>query len=1017
MMADQHEASSLCSIPWQLAAQAIALAGSLLAGGSTSSSGLQQQQLLQQLCKVTQDLLGMPRMCSCTLLGNIGQPDAAAAIACSSSCCPFIRSELQWLSWQLYDLAVRAGGSIKQNSSSGSSTVTSSLQQDHWAASHLLLLGWQCSCACLTQTCQQQQAEAERATAVTELLQHAQAHLSYLWCRHQEQQEGTDRLEANEQQHKDVQQVVSVSVAAALQHLQQQQEGSEHKIEHHLDKVLLLYSKLRCQHLETGSAGRSPQDDGGGSSKGASRSRPSRGRSKGTKQHRVHDQQQQLPPVVQLLAECTGSNWQPPVDIACWLECRALWKASTDPRLTLEAAATAITATMQQLSACEAPAGCDAAVFQIQKQLVVGMVQANTPSHLMEDSSSSSQQRAFDVLTTCFTQAMSLLTEQEDSNPPAAAISRAGGRRTAKQRGNKKGSQQVPQNPAAISMEVVQGLSSRLGCEAAGQVLACAAFSSCLLGLAGAAALLQHEPVDDATQAAGDDNVQPAATDLQQQREGADADISSRSGVDEAVPDSCQGWDQVCQHWHSTSQSFQLLVQLHNGSDSSSTSSMMAFVRFPLEAATAVAEAWHIAGLQGWSVSEAVFAKVLPVLVRRLPAQQRIQLQQVQDVINQLPGSGWLGVLIAPCRLYDDSSHGSSICTSSPVAPCATKAKGSRAKQTAGKVDAVQSSTSQPSACTCVLQAEQQLLMTALQQKQQLAAEETMSQQVQHGLMLLAAGQVSTALGDAKAAIVHAEASLELSKAAMLAVSSSYSNSPAGLGRVSSKRAGNSSLYWQALGWYMSGLLQLAQLLQVAGNPDDAVRVLKELSRISMSCHCSCMAALAHATTSNIYSKMGDEQKAAAAVSTAAQWLDQYQRQQQQPQQEVGIQEQLLSAVAAAAVGQAQAACYSAGCQHQEAEQQLRQQLDALEAAVQAGIYEQQQLQQAGVGQRQHLNMLLCRAIDQRARLQLQLSHVVLLTTGQAAASEQLAAAAAELHDAGGSCDRWDTYILPCSGL
>jgi hypothetical protein len=463
-------------------------------------------------------------------------------------------------------------------------------------------------------------------------------------------------------------------------------------------------------------------------------------------------------------------------------------------------------------------------------------------------------------------------------------------------------------------------------------------------------------------------------------------------------------WGLASQHLHISAYMFQLSSQAAGQEPSSSSSSSwnVATIQFPSEAAAAAVQAWHVAGLQGWGCCQQAFADALSALVPLLSAQQQSPMQQVQQLLLSRAGIGaspWLGLLLAPQRLLlPAASCSNDIAEAHSAAPtCSRKTK--------GKAAVAAGSSSQRPVCLCSLQAERAALDAAKQLLQQQSAGEATSasntQQLQQVQLLVAGAQMSTAVGANASALVDAEVALELCKCVVAATT--YSSSSGGRRSIAAtsglsgsywllKHSSSTGLYWHALGLYMSGLLQLSEVHERCGNPEDALRALKELLKLSSSCHCCYLAAVAQASISSIHSRMGQTKEAEAAAAGAARWLLRFRQRQvvvQHGVQQGQQQQRLACAYAAAAVAQAQAACSAASLQHADAQQQLPAAIQELADAL---LLEDSSSANAAQ-QQQPVCMLHWRAVGLQAQLQLQLAHVELQSQGMSAAVQRLQAA------------------------
>jgi hypothetical protein len=1064
--------SSIASsaIPWNYAAKVVSQAAGILcswdqcAGSSASSSSSkpalcsqqQQQLLLSQLLTAAQLLIGQGT-------------DAA---------CHLSNSELQWLSWHLTHAAMGRDGSSARSSSSSSSSDTGCSHRG--AAPDLLLLAWHCSCS------QLRSGNCSGIKEVLAMLQQAYTYVNMVWRSSSSSggescnDDGDADTQAPEvlflQQHlASVQQVVLLTLVELMQQ-QQQQDGAvallvNSSSQQQLEKLLKAYSKLRCS-CAAAAAFVEPTAHActAAGSSNSSKAGKSRTASNSQQQQIVQEQYATatggscLPSALQLVlqhvvTDDSSSNCDAclplPLDILAWKECKALLSVADDPRLRPGATSAAVEQLLQELCSCGAPAGWDAAVFSAQAQLVRGMMmQACSSSVAAAENSLHNQSAAAAaaaMLSGACEQWLALLCQPAAA---AAAAAKSSGRRRAgsKSSNSKSRAAAAPQVPSQAELAAgAEDLQAKLGVSAAAQALASAALSHCLLGLLEAAAALdQHSSSSVAgcaavDAAAGQDAVwQSQAQDQDATAGNSDAPTaadSSSMSCDSDCEEACisdaggvsddvaveEFWGLAAQHLHTSAQLFELLLEAAGqeaGSSSNCSSSLhKATFQFPAEAAAAVVQAWHIAGLQGWGCCQQAYAGVLTALVPLLPAQQQSSLQHVQQLLVPCDVAGvspWLGLLLAPQRLLPVASCSNDVAAADSAAAatiCGKKAKGRGAPAAASS-----SSSSQGPLCKCSMQAERAALDAATQQLPQhtagAATPASNAQQLQQVQLLLASAQVAAAAGANAAALVEAEAALELCKAVVAATS--CGSSQGGRRSVAAtsglngshwlfKLSSSAGLYWHALGHYMSGLLQLAEVHESCGNPEDALRALKELLKLSSSCHCCYLAAVAQASISSIHSKMGQVKEADAAAAGAARWLLRFQQRQAVMQQDAQQQQQQLQPLectyAAAAVAQARAACSAADSQHADAQQQLSAAIQQLADALPL-----QDSSSTDASQEQRpLCMLRWRAVGLQAQLQLQLAHVEVLLQGMPAASICLQAALQDLAASGGvQCDRYD---------
>lgn len=261
----------------------------------------------------------------------------------------------------------------------------------------------------------------------------------------------------------------------------------------------------------------------------------------------------------------------------------------------------------------------------------------------------------------------------------------------------------------------------------------------------------------------------------------------------------------------------------------------------------AVTQAWHIAGLQDWQACQEGCVQVLQSVAVSHDLEEASLLLPVMRSASQ---RSWLSLLVQPL----------------PAVP-ANAATGCRAPGVTAQ---------QLPECLCQLQEHcrglQGLASVSLMGEQQDAAPGTW-QLLQQVRSQLAAAETAAWAGDNAAAAAAAELVLLQCRSVLgVPCPGQSSRHRAGLAHGAPSLAGgahDACIQWQALGLYMSGVWVLAGVLEAAGNPQDAVRTLKQLLDLAQSAACHSFAALAQARLSSCYSRMGQPEKAAAAVAGA----------------------------------------------------------------------------------------------------------------------------------------------------
>lgn len=370
------------------------------------------------------------------------------------------------------------------------------------------------------------------------------------------------------------------------------------------------------------------------------------------------------------------------------------------------------------------------------------------------------------------------------------------------------------------------------------------------------------------------------------------------------------------------------------------------------EAAVAVTQAWHIAGLQDWQACQEGCVQVLQSIAASCDLEQASLLLPVMRSASQ---RSWLSLLVQPL----------------PAVP-ANAATGCRASGVTAQ---------QLPECLCQLQEHcrgLKGLASVSMQEQQDAAPGTW-QLLQQVRSQLAAAEIAAWAGDNAVAAEAAEVAL-LQCRSVLGMpcpgqSSRHKAGPAHQALSLAGGAHDACIQWQALGLYMSGLWVLAGVLETSGNPQDAVRTLKQLLDLAQSAACYSFAALAQARLSSCYSRMGQSEKAAAAVACALELQQSVQELSGAahlvPSQEP--QPSSASCLTAASVVSAQAAVALG-----------RQQAAAAQECLQAGLSDLNKKAHGAGG----LAQLGWRCVQQYAQLLLQLAqcHVLLHNEQEAVA-------------------------------
>lgn len=592
-----------------------------------------------------------------------------------------------------------------------------------------------------------------------------------------------------------------------------------------------------------------------------------------------------------------------------------------------------------------------------------------------------------------------------------AGLSLADGRKAQQQRQGGKRKGKAVASAAAAEAVVAAGHGAQGATAAAPDATACAALCHCLLGLTLAQTAMCTGPDSDTTAAEceeesteTDASSTPAAAPAPASRSArttgrsaakAKGAGSSASQADCRLEASLAALTSAKQHMQDSIRLFKVYLAAQaaageraGSSGASSNHQAANSLWYAEEAAMAVAQAWHIAAFQDWCDCQHGFAEVL----------ESVATQQLQEELGFLqllpaerscstPQQTWLPLLLL--------QHGLPSCAAPEAgSSCSTGEASSCARPKCSDIGTMLAAQ-QPPRCLCTLQQHcqnlQAMVAESMQGQQQMGGSGwEVLQQVQ---VQLAAADAAAHAGDHAGAAAAAEAALLQCRAVLSATKSSAQTSSAaqsGAGGTSTARgasagqplaanlaaAGNACMQSHALGLYMSGLWQLSETLEAAGNPQDAVRMLKQLHNLAQSAGCHSFTVLAQAKLGTLHSRMEQSEKATAAAARAQQLHHMLQG------ASTAAAEPSLpscaSILTAAAVASAQGAVLLADQQMEAAQQQLQDGLSALSThAEDAGGMEQ----------------LGWRCMQQYAQLVLQLSqcHVLLGNKQQAVAELQAA--------------------------
>jgi tetratricopeptide (TPR) repeat protein len=502
-----------------------------------------------------------------------------------------------------------------------------------------------------------------------------------------------------------------------------------------------------------------------------------------------------------------------------------------------------------------------------------------------------------------------------------------------------------------------------------------AALCHCLLGLllAQTAATIGSSSNTQASNAA-DDSRQPAC-DEDTAGVAADADSAQDGGPQMAT----DAWLQVGSRLHSGSvylQTYLAAVQASSCAASAGSSSRSCgAVWYADEAALAMMQVWHVAALQDWCHCQQPCLQVLGQLLWTLSqpiaqhATQFIQLAQVQQQLSTeiLTSRPWLMQLMQQQTMAQAAAAaevrkgpGGAGHVDAAASMASTSTNGRSTDKQSSRISSTQfegaEASQQQAECCCQLRAQARALQDAAmklgQQSPKANGEASGWQCLTRVQAQLAAAEAALWSGDIAAAAAEAELALQTCRSVLGSTGSLPVLSWGGRhGHCSSQgtatqwlpvgamtASGSTGLHWHALGLYMSGLWQLSGTLEAAGNPQDAVRLLKELRRLSGSRGVFSFAVLAQASLSSIYSRMAQPAKAAAAASAAVQLLQVLQG-LQAAEPSPAAAGSCVFALASAAVASAQAAVALGGQQPAAAQEHTTQGLAVLEGlqAVHAG--------------------------------------------------------------------------------
>jgi len=515
------------------------------------------------------------------------------------------------------------------------------------------------------------------------------------------------------------------------------------------------------------------------------------------------------------------------------------------------------------------------------------------------------------------------------------------------------------------------------GDPAQADTLASAALCHCLLGVVMAQSAQQgHNAAADKQEVALDPAAGPSPEPEAGTEELGGAGARARGAVASvaaAVPYDARLWCKVAHHLQQSCTLFRHCMALADCASSSSSGGASSVVlRYHEEAAAVVMQAWHVAALQGWWELQNTFADTLAFVSGAATQHVRQQVNTPLQALQLSSGADWLALLMQPQALPQGQEQHTCLRVSASAdadadSAVATSPKSQKEQQLGDVQDVLHDDGCQG----------RQLLDSGAWPG------------LQHIQQQLAAARMAMNAGDTARAAATAELALQHCRALLKEAGSNTSSTATSALDVAA--ASRTCVHWHGLGLYMSGIWQLAGVADAAGHPQDAVRMLKELHKLSCSSCCLSFAALAQASISRVYSRWGKHAEAAtaaAAAETLVRCMDQQQHQVERTQpQPSAVHAFIVAAVAAAA-----AAVAMNDGQYRKAHEQLC-----------AGVTALQNCQ--GCTGSQQLGWVV---VDQQAQLLLEQArcHVLLQETDLAVAALQQAAGVLEAAGRSGP-NRW----------
>ena len=286
----------------------------------------------------------------------------------------------------------------------------------------------------------------------------------------------------------------------------------------------------------------------------------------------------------------------------------------------------------------------------------------------------------------------------------------------------------------------------------------------------------------------------------------------------------------------------------------------------------AALQAWHVAGLQGWAALQARLAGAVGALLPGLPGGEA---EQVAPVLGAMPHSCWLAYLLAPGALQG------TVAGELGLEEGASASGGGGGGGGAGHI---------------ALQAAAEVAE---------AAAEGAAPRLAAARAHLAAAHAALRAGELPVAACCGERAAALSSSVFFACfgreDDAAAGAPDGSGAAGSSSGSGGSgsggaqerqppapqpaapppapptargdadglLHWQALGLYVSSLLLAGTTCEVAGSPDESLRLLREAAALSSAARAAGPAAAAHASMARVWCRRGDAARAGAQLRLA----------------------------------------------------------------------------------------------------------------------------------------------------